>query len=509
MSSIEPGSSVDGRYEVVKALGGGGFGTVYKAWQKQFDRFVALKILHSNLLQESDGRARFEMEARTIYGLKHKHIVSVYGYGVWQESPYMVMEFLEGRSLQDELLNGCIAPHRVAALMRQLFGALSCAHVSGVVHRDLKPANVMIIDSPSGELIKVIDFGLLKLLPGYGIASQKLTDVGFAVGTCHYMSPEQCFSAEVDGRSDIYSAGCIMYQCLAGRVPFEGDDSAAVMYQHIYDRPPSLKISVEPVGRYEALLDFVNICLAKDPNERFASATEAVTELDRILSGELSVVTREPVSNAPFPSAKKKLPAGLAVVISSFVALAAVVIGSSLLYFRPFEPRSSELCDAIYSNIQSSSFDQKRVAPVVPQLIRIVEANERDHALDLRRAVRVYKRLAQYEATIDNLVLADFYANKFMAHKAFVDDQPDFFRSYAAFKFSSLIRQKRADEALSLATKVMEGEPDEDPWTWLSWSERLATAHELKGNLAKSAEIRTSVKKSRDEMREKMRKSTE
>jgi len=495
MSSVESGIFVDDRYEVVKTLGGGGFGTVYKAWQKQFERFVAVKILHSNLLQEADGLARFEMEARTIHGLRHKHIVSVYAYGVWQESPYMVMEFLEGRSLQDELLKGPIAPHRVVALMRQLFDALSCAHLSGVVHRDLKPANVMLTDSPSGELIKIIDFGLLKLLPGYGIASQKLTEVGFAVGTCHYMSPEQCFSAEVDGRSDIYAAGCIMYQCLVGCVPFDGKDTAAIMYQHIYDRPPVVKIASDPTGQYQALQDFVSTCLAKDPGERFSSAADAVVELDHILAGECSEKKRAQVSNAPFPSAKRRLPAGLAVVLGGFLVIAAIVAGAAVFYFRPFDPRSSELCDAIYGSIQDS-YDLDTVSQVVPQLKRIVEAYERDRALDPRRAARVYKMLAQYEADTDDLVLGDHYAGKFMENKSFRDGDPSFIGIYVEYKSNSLIRQKRADEAETLILDALHDLPGvtELP-SQMKWLEKLARVHELKGNPNKAAECRRSIEK--------------
>jgi serine/threonine protein kinase len=230
---LPAGTIIDEKYEMVSTLGAGGFGAVYAAVQKQFDRKVAIKMLNTTLLQEPGGRARFEREAKAINTLKHKNIVGIYGYGTWRQAPYMVMELIKGRSLDNILADGRIEPPRAMRLIKQVLEALGCAHATGVVHRDLKPSNVMVsIDAEGVETVKIIDFGLVKLMPGYGIPGQKLTDTGYALGTCHYMAPEQAIGGSVDGRADIYAAGCIFYQMLTGALPFDAQDNVAIMYAH-------------------------------------------------------------------------------------------------------------------------------------------------------------------------------------------------------------------------------------------------------------------------------------
>jgi eukaryotic-like serine/threonine-protein kinase len=188
---LTAGTLIDGKYEVERVLGAGGFGTVYGAVQPQLGRTVAVKVVSTTLLHEADGLARFEREAKAISSLNHKNIVQFYGYGTWQQAPYMVMELVAGTSLEEILRGGrSIEPMRALRLIHQLFEALGAAHEVGVIHRDLKPSNILVQNSELGETLKIIDFGLAKLMPGYGIPGQKLTETGYALGTCAYMPPQ-------------------------------------------------------------------------------------------------------------------------------------------------------------------------------------------------------------------------------------------------------------------------------------------------------------------------------
>lgn len=288
MLALQDGTTVDDRYEIVGTIGSGGFGSVYKAWQKQFDRHVALKILNTNVLEETDGLLRFEREAKAISSLQHKNIVAFYGYGVWNQAPYMVMDLIEGTSLQSRLNSlGRLDPLYAARVMKQVCEGLSCAHAYGVIHRDLKPTNIMLEPGPDGrDSVKLIDFGLVKLMPGYGVPNQKLTEAGCAVGTCYYMSPEQCIGNETDHRVDIYAAACILYQAVTGERPFDKEDLVQVMYSHLNEVPKPLSDHVKGSPVIDALQAIVNKGMAKDPEDRYQSAVDMAADLDSIIRGE-------------------------------------------------------------------------------------------------------------------------------------------------------------------------------------------------------------------------------
>lgn len=291
---LQVGTVIDDKYEIVEKIGAGGFGSVYCAVQRQFDRKVALKLLNTNVLLERDGVARFEREAKAISALKHKHIVSFYGFGIWKQAPYMVMELIDGTPLQEVIFcSGGLEPARALRLIKQVFEALSCAHSAGIVHRDLKPSNILMAKEPDGsESVKIIDFGLAKLMPGYGIPGQKLTETGYALGTCHYMPPEQALGIPADERADIYSAGCILYQMLAGEEPFRADDNVALMYQHINDSPEPLAKRINASAPVDAISVLVNNCMAKDKNARYQSCEDAIRDIDAIQQGKLGNVTQ-------------------------------------------------------------------------------------------------------------------------------------------------------------------------------------------------------------------------
>jgi serine/threonine protein kinase len=281
---ITVGNVIDDRYEIICPIAGGGFAMVYKAFQKQFDRMVAIKVLERQLLADEDTIPRFEREAKAVSALRHKNIVAMYGYGVWEDAPYMVMELVEGTSLHEVIINEKkLDPKRAAQLLLQVCEGLEEAHRSGIVHRDLKPPNIMITQAPDGtELVKIIDFGLAKLMPGYGLPAQKLTETGTAMGTCTYMAPEQCTGLPVDARVDLYSAGCILYQCLMGVPPFVADANVAVMFMHLNE--PHTPVPIKGLDR------IVDKALAKNVDERYASASEMYADLKDFLAGKTPAI---------------------------------------------------------------------------------------------------------------------------------------------------------------------------------------------------------------------------
>lgn len=391
------GTIIDNRYEIISVLGAGAFGAVYRAVQKQLDRPVAIKTLNTTLLQEADGLARFEREAVAINALKHKNIVGFYGYGVWQQAPYMVMELIEGTSLFHGLSTETkLEPKRAAIVIKQVFEALACAHASGVVHRDLKPTNIMLQPDPNNgmECVKIIDFGLAKLLPGYGVPGQKLTETGYALGTCHYMAPEQALGGQVDQRADIYAAGCILYQMLAGKLPFDADNNVAIMYQHINDQPGSLLdvLGEHPMGA--ALTTFVANCIAKDPADRYQSCTEALADLNAILFGTFRAVKQLSV-----PSKKRKaiqVDSRAAVIV---VAIGAVFLAASFIFCSTL--KTGERAPGRFSStdlyLRSGAADAMYLtAPKsdAAVLLSVLQQDEKDHLLSHMQRLRVFQLLA-------------------------------------------------------------------------------------------------------------------
>lgn len=281
---LPPGTLVDDKYEIVSLLGEGGFGAVYSARQPNLDRVVALKIVHGHEGLEGESLARFEREAQTLAKLHHKNLALFYGYGIWQGAPYMVLEFVRGVSLQSVISeSGGLKESRAVNICKQVCDALTCIHTNNIVHRDLKPANIMLIASADGtETVKLIDFGLAKVVPGVGERAQRLTEAGTTVGSSEYMSPEQCLGHELDGRADIYALGCVLQACLTGSAPFNGEHCVVIMQQHMYDAPPQLADLLTPGTYSEALQLVLNQALAKSPDDRYESAADFRADLSKV-----------------------------------------------------------------------------------------------------------------------------------------------------------------------------------------------------------------------------------
>ena len=275
-----------GRYRIESRLGRGGMATVYRAHDPSIGRDVAIKFLHASLCEDDDCRMRFLREARAAGGLSHPNIVIVHDVGEIENRPYMAMELIEGASLADTLDKQKSLSVRDAVIITlQLARALEYAHARGIVHRDIKPGNIMLLRD--GQTIKVTDFGIAHMDDGTG---EQRTQVGTVMGTPQYMSPEQTRGEKLDGRSDLFSAGVVLYQMLAGERPFRGDSMVAVATRIATEDPVPVTQKRPEVPA--SLRRIVDRCLAKPPAQRYQSGKELSEALVKVLA-ELDETARE------------------------------------------------------------------------------------------------------------------------------------------------------------------------------------------------------------------------
>lgn len=329
---LSPGTIIDGKYEIQCSLGAGGMGIVYRAVQRELDRVVAIKFLAEDLGSDQEAYLRFEREAQIISRLHHKSIVGLYAFGKWLGHAYMVMECVVGQSLEARLKeHQPIDPTEALRIIGHVCSALECAHAHGVTHRDIKPSNVLLTES---DEVKIIDFGLAKLVEADRTQAQRLTEAGCAVGSVQYMSPEQCTGGNADRRSDIYSVGALLHHCLTGFAPFDGDHSVVLMYKHLNDQNPRLSDFVE-LPNADSLQAIIDTAMQKDPNARYQTAHELAQDVDLILRGQKpagrmqSSATNKRVSTPPPSVSRKKNPVvliAIAAAILSAVGYAAIVI---------------------------------------------------------------------------------------------------------------------------------------------------------------------------------------
>ena len=296
-----------GQYDVLSVLGEGGMSTVYRARQTSIQRDVAIKVIEAKISNDPDFLRRFERESQLIASLSHTHIVKVFDYGRQNSLIYLVMELLSGGSLNDTLNKGPLTPDRVFRLVDQVTSALDYAHNKGLVHRDLKPQNLMFDEAGN---ILLTDFGLAMLVN----QTSAMTQTGLTLGTPAYMSPEQWTHDSVDSRSDIYAFGVTLYQMLTGKLPFNGDTPYRLMYQHLYEMPPSV-LTINP--RLPPGLDLVvTQALSKDRETRFNTAGEMAAAFRaavagparaRAQTGPLNTLMLTPAQTGPLPKLIKRL----------------------------------------------------------------------------------------------------------------------------------------------------------------------------------------------------------
>jgi DNA-binding response OmpR family regulator/tRNA A-37 threonylcarbamoyl transferase component Bud32 len=276
--TLKPGAVFSERYEIAKVLGAGGNSTVYLAKHLLMNKMVALKVLHLRYASDPKTIQRFQREAQSASSLTHENIVSVFDFGVSPDGqPFMVMEYLEGKSLYEMIRDhGPIPWEQAVQLFMQLCRGLSLAHANRVIHRDLKPGNIMLIPNANDSrpyICKLVDFGFAKIDDDSG---KHLTHSGEVFGSPLYMSPEQCHGRRIDVRSDVYSLGCIMYCCLAGVPPYDGSSVMDTMAMHLHAPQPMMPAQVN-VPNW--LQDIVSKAMEKNPSNRFQTIAELGTRL--------------------------------------------------------------------------------------------------------------------------------------------------------------------------------------------------------------------------------------
>jgi serine/threonine-protein kinase len=336
------------RYELGEVIGRGGMAEVFAGRDMRLDRRVAVKILRPDLARDPNFQERFRREAQSAASLNHPNIVAVYDTGEdvllsddgapGEIVPYIIMEFVEGITLRELMASGRrLLPERALEISSGVLAALDYSHRHGIIHRDIKPANVMLT---RGGDVKVMDFGIARALADAG---NTMTQASEVLGTAHYLSPEQARGEIVDSRSDIYSAGCLLYELLAGRPPFTGDSPISIAYQHVSEMPT-------PPSQWDAAVSptidaIVMRAMAKRPEDRYQSAAEMRDDIERAISGipitaPVAVVSQDtavmaPIGAAPVAVAEEQRKRGpgfwIALTLGVLgIGLAAFFIGKAL-----------------------------------------------------------------------------------------------------------------------------------------------------------------------------------
>ena len=284
------GEVVDGRWKIVDELGSGGMGVVYRAERVKLGKLVAIKFLDERAVQSADAVARFEREAHALSRLQHRHCVSILDFGVFRRRPYIVMEYVAGRPLHKEMGKATMTPPRAVRIMRQILEACRHAHASGVVHRDLKPENVMLTETTgTDDFVKLLDFGLARII---SVDEPTISHPMMVAGTPSYMSPEQARGEKADHRTDIYSAGVILYGMVTGKKPFKSDDHMELLRMHMNAAPPSPR-KVAPEKKISPQLERVILrALEKDRDARFYHCDAFLAALETVPEARASAPPR-------------------------------------------------------------------------------------------------------------------------------------------------------------------------------------------------------------------------
>jgi serine/threonine-protein kinase len=307
-----------GNYRIVRLLGEGGFGEVYLAENPLIERRAAVKVLHTALARDTELVRRFLNEARAASAIRHRNIIEVFDAGVTPEgAPYILMEFLEGVSLQKRLADkGRLALAQTLEIARQAGSALAAAHAAGIVHRDLKPENLFLVpdtSAPGGERVKILDFGIAKIKRPGGTGGTMRTQAGLIMGSPAYMSPEQCKdSADVDLRSDIYSFATIIYEMLAGQTPYVAGSGTEMLIMHLTATPGPLRdFTANVPAQVEAA---IRRALSRSRDDRFSSIASFIAALRGEVEGTVldrpSLSDEMPVAEASAGSGSERSAAG-------------------------------------------------------------------------------------------------------------------------------------------------------------------------------------------------------
>ncbi len=336
------GTMFESIYELTRIIASGGMGLVYEARDATTEQTVAIKMLHAHMLSDAFVM-RFQREGKAASQLSHPNLLKVYELGVTDTNqPYMVMEFVPGTSLADEIRRAPIELKRAIPIFIQICDALAHAHQRGVLHRDLKPSNILLTQLADGkEIVKIVDFGIAKVLDDDG----KITRTGQVLGSPAYMSPEQCSGAHVDNRSDIYSLGCLMFETLTGKPPFVSESSLKIIMHHRSTQPPTLASFMTQVEVPQALDAIFKKVFAKQPDQRYQTVDELKSDL-MALEETIPDQLRKKKKVQPKKKSRRGLQRLLKVdrelIMVASVVLGSVILASGAAYFLMMDTRKSE-----------------------------------------------------------------------------------------------------------------------------------------------------------------------
>lgn len=348
---LKPGTILDQQYELLELIGEGGFGAVWKASEIHLHRVVAIKTLLGLSVTDERSRKRFKREGRALAALSHPHLTKCFRFGLTpQQHLYIAMEFVEGRSLRQILEHETLSMTRILAIASQTCEGLHAAHAHGIIHRDLSPNNIMLLNNQSGDFVKVIDFGLSRIISAdiseENTLDQRLTHTGGCVGSPNYLSPERFSGEEGDARADVYGLGCIVYEMVAGRPVFEGDSYVALMRKHTEEKPQPLsktapKEQVIPAG----LEDILQRALAKNVCDRYQTMRDFQDDLKLVAEGKGHLIARvTPVSTQT--QKKQLLTKGQAALMALITV--ACTIGAGMWWRQRTTSETTKLTESLH-----------------------------------------------------------------------------------------------------------------------------------------------------------------
>ena len=445
------GTTIAGRFEILSVLGSGGMSTVYKARHLLLDRVVAVKFIHGGQLH-ARGIQRFQQEAKTATALNHPNIAAVREFGQDEQSrPYLVMDFVEGVSLQDAIDNagGKLPVERVERIISQVCDGLKHAHDNGVIHRDLKPANIIITRNSHGvETAKIVDFGIAKLVDEEKEAN--LTQTGEVFGTPNYMSPEQCLGKRADKRSDIYAMGCVTFECLTGLPPFVSESALQTLMSHVNDAP-NFSTFKWPPNLHRA----VQGCLEKKPEDRWQKIDEFKQCIEDPAAKPVSKRRQKSVSVV------KLIAISVAAIVLAIVAAVVVVlypIARPIFFPNEWEALSRKAAT-------EKSLGENNYASATSYYWKAVRSAERNNA-PIEQREPIYLDFARHSSTAGNFDTAIKFFNK--ALEANLKHKEDFNRGSIHEWLSDIYNQRKeykkgiehGREAVAIKKRILGREHD-------------------------------------------------